>query len=104
MPITVESAEKYEIVHIDADLDAVLAPEARRIFSEILNAGPRDIMVDFSKVDFIDSTGLGALVFLYKRLQCDGLELVFTGLRNQPEELLRTLNIDKIIKVRKIEG
>lgn len=99
MSITVESSENYEIVHLHADLDALLAPKARRVFSQILNEAPRDILIDFSSVNFIDSSGLGALVFLYKRLSCDGYELAFTGLHNQPEELLKTLNIDKIIKI-----
>ena len=50
-----------------------------------------------SAVTFIDSSGVGALVFLYKRLVTQGRDMVLVGLQGQPRDMLRLLRIDKTV-------
>jgi len=52
-----------------------------------------DVVLDFSKVGFIDSSGLGALVFLHKRLVSKGHKLKIVGLKGQPLQLLTNLHL-----------
>jgi anti-anti-sigma factor len=85
-----------EVLRIDGDFDAAAARELRpRI--ETLALTPGDVTIDMSGVEFVDSSGVGALVFLHKRLLEGGHRLRVTGLKGQPLELLTYLRLaDKL--------
>lgn len=100
--MTIEIVEQiaHNIVNIRGDFDAALAPKAREIFSELVSASPKDVVINLNLVPFIDSSGIGAIVFLYKRLRCNNLELTLENLQQQPAELIKLLRIDQIIPTR----
>ncbi|WP_101230838.1 STAS domain-containing protein [Colwellia sp. 75C3] len=56
-----------------------------------------NIIFDLEQVPFIDSSGIGAIVFLYKRMVAKGFSVSVTGLTQQPLELFQMLFLDKTI-------
>jgi anti-sigma B factor antagonist len=50
------------IVVVGGEVDVYSAPQLRNQLIEILESGPSTAIVDLTGVEFIDSTGLGALV------------------------------------------
>ncbi|KGJ86555.1 STAS domain-containing protein [Colwellia psychrerythraea] len=56
-----------------------------------------NIIFDLEQVPFIDSSGIGAIVFLYKRMVAKGFSVSVTGLTQQPLELFEMLFLDKTI-------
>lgn len=81
-----------EIFKIEGDFDAAAARELRPRIETLATTGG-DVTIDLSAVDFIDSSGVGALVFLHKRLIGAGQRLRVTGLQGQPLELLTYLRL-----------
>jgi len=77
---------------IDEDLDAAYVSRVRPHI-ECLAQAEEDVVLDFSKVEFVDSSGLGALVFLHKRLVSKGHKLRVVGLRGQPLQLFTNLHL-----------
>ncbi|MDT8344373.1 MAG: STAS domain-containing protein [Thermohalobaculum sp.] len=49
-------------------LDAAVAGEFKRQMVELIDTGAAAIVLDFSAVEFIDSSGLGAVVGAFKHL------------------------------------
>jgi anti-anti-sigma regulatory factor len=45
----------------------------------------------------LDSSGVGALVALYKRIRAQGGDVVMTGLRDQPLAIFRLLRLDRVM-------
>jgi anti-anti-sigma factor len=56
-----------------------------------------NIVFDLEHVPFIDSSGIGAIVFLYKRMVVKGFSVGVSGLTQQPLELFQMLFLDKTI-------
>ncbi len=77
---------------IDDDLDAAYVSRVRPYIERLAQAN-EDVTLDFSKVEFVDSSGLGALVFLHKRLISSGHRLRVVGLRGQPLQLFTNLHL-----------
>ncbi len=100
MAIEVVENEAQNTIHIRGDFDAALAPKAREVFSQLVNASPKNVVINLTQVPFIDSSGIGAIVFLYKRLRCNNLDLTLENLQQQPAELIKLLRIDQIIPTR----
>jgi len=59
------------------------------------------VILDFTSLDFISSTGLGIVICLHKRLQTEGGELV---LRNMNPDILEVFQITKLHTFLKIES
>lgn len=86
-------------MEIDGSLDA-LAVEILRPRFDALVQDKQNVTLDLSRTHFIDSSGIGAIVFLFKRLRSNKRCLCLTGVHGQPLELLHYLRIEKSIEIR----
>jgi anti-sigma B factor antagonist len=66
---------------------------------EILATGGRKIVLDLSKVSYIDSSGLGRLVAEAKRIRQQGAVMRLAGLTPRIHQLLATLNIKALFEI-----
>ncbi len=66
----------------------------RDVWSNIdrLSEAEQDVVLDLSRVDFLDSHCIGAIMTLVRRLALKGLQLKVIGLHGQPLRLLLDLN------------
>jgi len=87
-----------QVVSLSGDFDVSSVGSAKPLFEDLAVNGS-DVIVDLSQVRFIDSSGIGALVFLYKRLIAQQHEMVLLGVDGQPKELLDILKITQTIRV-----
>lgn len=91
--------QQTRTVNIHGPFDALAAERMRDEFEKIVSVGTENITLDLTGVDFVDSSGIGAIVFLYKRLTSQKRTLELSGLHGQPRDLFKFLRIDRTIKV-----
>jgi anti-sigma B factor antagonist len=84
-------------LRIEGSLDALSTPELRPMIDSILNDKRNEIIVDVSGLRLIDSSGVGALVSLYKRARAAGGNMSVSGLRDQPLVIFKLLKLDRIL-------
>jgi anti-sigma B factor antagonist len=65
--------ERTSVVEIAGEVDLAAAPKLKWNLLDLAGTGRTRIVVDMSKVSFLDSTGLGALVGVKKSLGDEGL-------------------------------
>ena len=72
-------------------LDAFSEPTFRKVLGSKVDEGPKNIILDLSQIDFVDSSGLGALVQLAKQAQtAEGTLQIVTNARvTQTVKLVR---------------
>jgi anti-sigma B factor antagonist len=83
---------------LEARLDAAAAPVFKASVATLIQAGEEMILLDLSEVDFIDSSGLGALVSLLKRMSPAGT-LAVCGLRSAAVDMFRLTRMDKVFRI-----
>ena len=66
----------WTVLEVAGDLDMATAPGLRQLVLQLLSNGDRLFAVDLTAADFVDSTGLGALVAALKRVRTHDGELV----------------------------
>ncbi|MBW4575935.1 MAG: STAS domain-containing protein [Aphanothece sp. CMT-3BRIN-NPC111] len=88
---TREVRENCQLFRLTGLLDAFSEPTFRKVVSKCIEEGPKDIILDLSKIDFVDSSGLGALVQLVKKAQsAEGtLQIVSNARVTQTVKLVR---------------
>jgi len=81
-------------LRVVGELDIATVPELRRAVAELWEAGWTDAAIDVRRIDFIDSTGLAALLWLCHAAQNGGCDLLITGSCPSLERLVEVTGID----------
>ena len=81
---------------IGGELDALTAPELKDSFDALVAEGRDPITIDLSQLRLIDSSGVGAIVSLYKRLRAAGGDLEISGVNGQPLAIFKVLRLDRV--------
>lgn len=97
MPITHSSYNDNLIIAVTGRMDARFIQEQREVLEKLPKQIDSDVLFDLSSADFIDSSGIGFLVYLYKRLKPQNYALTILGLNGQPLDTVKMLRIDRMI-------
>lgn len=79
----------------ESRLDAAVATPFKDAMRRAVEAGGSTVVLDLQRVDFIDSSGLGALIAVLKSLQGQRA-LVLTGLQPNVERVMRLTRMDSV--------
>jgi anti-sigma B factor antagonist len=80
-------------------LDINSAPVLAEEIDRILKDKPAKVAVDLSLLDLIDSSGVAALIKLYKGIRHAGGEIAISGARDQPLAIFKLLRMDKVFNL-----
>jgi anti-anti-sigma factor len=86
-------------VKIKGDMDAMAAPQLHTIFQTTLAETNGNICLDMTEVGFLDSSGIGAVLTLYRLLRVANRKLEIVIGDGQPADLLAYLKVDGIISM-----
>ena len=91
---TVVQDNTATVLKLRGELDALSCPELRPVLDSLVTEG-RAVTVDLSELRLIDSSGVGAMVSLYKRIRANGGEVRFVGVTAQPLVIFKLLRLDR---------
>jgi anti-sigma B factor antagonist len=96
LSIHVHKKGETQVFELSGSLDLATAPTVRAALVEAAEHGSHRIIVDLNRVEFLDSTGLGALIGAHRRSKEQGGEVSLTVPEGQ---ILRLLRITGLLKV-----
>lgn len=85
------------LLPIATDLDSEHVVSLQPSLELLVDDHSENIILDFSHVKFIDSTGIGAIVFLFKRLTSQRRSLSLLKVSGQPHKLMTMLRVENAI-------
>ncbi|HET6284335.1 MAG TPA: STAS domain-containing protein [Polyangia bacterium] len=97
MTFSISSDATPIVLKIEGELDAVTVPELRAAIDRLADSRPTQVVVDLSFLRVIDSSGVGAIVSLYKRVRATGGDVRVIGLRDQPLAIFQLLRLDRVL-------
>ncbi len=80
-------------------LDALTVPELRPVVEQMVERGGIKVVVDMSAVRVIDSSGVGVVVGLFKRMRSLGGAVRVAGVNKQPNEIFRVMLLDRVLAI-----
>lgn len=79
-------------------IDAASAIRFKDLMRDATRDPPARVLLDLARVDFLDSSGLGAVVAVMKSLE-DGCVLELCGLRPRVEKVFRLTRMDAVFTI-----
>ncbi len=79
-------------------IDAATATALKGVFVDLANEQKLRVILDLSAIDFIDSSGLGALINVHKTVESRG-RLVLSGITPKTLALLKLTRLDRVFRI-----
>ena len=95
----VQRSNNATTLAIRGSLDINTAPQLGDEVDRIISEKPNTVVVDLSGLDLIDSSGVAALVKLYKGVRASGGAVTISGARDQPLAIFKLLRMDKVFNL-----
>ncbi|QYE98034.1 STAS domain-containing protein [Paraclostridium sordellii] len=101
MSVNIESRldNNFWNVEIDGELDVAGADKVKEYLNGLIEDKPMDLKIDFTNLEYIDSTGLGALIGVLKRLKVNEKDIYIINARKNVKKIFTITGLDKIFKV-----
>lgn len=80
-------------------LDSTKAEEFRQSVEDLLQNGAETILVDLKDITFIDSSGLGTLVVLLKKIRGLNRSLCLCSINDQVRMLFELTSMDRVFEI-----
>lgn len=84
---------------LDPRLDAAGAADFKARVGSRLAAGSTLLVLDLAAVEFVDSTGLSAILSAFRRLPPEGGALALAGCRKPVFELIKLTRLDRVLRL-----
>jgi anti-anti-sigma factor len=99
MSFTIHKQADIAIVEVEGQLIVGNRQELKQKVLDELESGTRKVLMDFSHTGYIDSSGLGVLVSLAKKLREDGGELRLANLNDDLRTLFELTKLDTLFPI-----
>ncbi|MBQ9415179.1 MAG: STAS domain-containing protein [Clostridia bacterium] len=97
MDVKTESAAYVTTVHLAGELDHHNAGPLRARVDEVIRMKrPKKLVLDFSGISFMDSSGIGFVMGRYKQMQSIGGELTVSGASPRMEKVMRLAGLERL--------
>ena len=83
MKIDASKEKNVVVVVVEGDLDASSAPDLRAKFEELIGQEENQYVIDLAGVPFMDSSGIAALVNLFKRVRIGAGDVKLCGFQEE---------------------
>ncbi|MEW8970883.1 MULTISPECIES: anti-sigma factor antagonist [Mesobacillus] len=103
--IDVKEKESTLAVKVSGEIDAYTAPQLREKLFPLSEKEGVKMVVDLSEVNYMDSTGLGVFVGVFKNVRAHDGEFKIVGLSERLQRLFEITGLADIIDINsQIEG
>ncbi|NGX50898.1 MAG: Anti-sigma-B factor antagonist [Chlamydiae bacterium] len=97
--ITTESGPTATIVRIEGRLDAASAPLLERKLLKLSEEGSKNILLDFSQVNYLSSAGMRLLLSTTKKLKAMSGALHCCSVGEEVMEIIKMAGFERILHI-----
>lgn len=98
--VTIETTAPAVVLRLTGELDAAVAPDLRDRIAQLISSGRSRLVFDCSRLQFIDSTGLGVLIGARARALAANGSIELLGVSAALRRLLVVSGIDGLFPER----
>ena len=87
------------VIEVDGQLIVGNRQDLKQRVLDALESGDRKFLIDFARTGYIDSSGLGVLVSLSKKIRDEGGDLRLAGLNEDLKTLFELTKLDTLFAI-----
>ena len=99
MAFNVRKQNGVLVIDVDGQLIVGNRQDLKQRVLDALESGDRKFLIDFTRTGYIDSSGLGVLVSLSKKIRDEGGDLRLAGLNEDLKTLFELTKLDTLFAI-----
>jgi anti-sigma B factor antagonist len=99
LQIDVSERDGYTVLSPQGEIDYATGPQLKEAITDALVAGKVNLVVDLQSVDFVESTGLGALIGGRRRARALNGSLSLVCAETPVLRVFRVTGLDKVFEI-----
>lgn len=99
MAIKTEDKNGLTVCYVEGEIDINTSPDIKKSFEKILSKKMPNMVVNFSKVTYVDSSGLATLVEILKDMRTYGGKMKLSNLSPKIKSLFEITKLEKLFDI-----
>ncbi|SES36233.1 STAS domain-containing protein [Salipaludibacillus aurantiacus] len=99
LEINVTETDNQNVAYLSGEVDVYTASKLKETLTPLAEQSDKNLIVDLSGVDYIDSTGLGIFIGTLKTTEKTGNTLMLTGLNERVRRLFEITGLNEVIDI-----
>jgi anti-anti-sigma factor len=99
MDIKEEKQDDVMIVSVDDHLDTSSAPDFEQRLLGLIDAGERKLVVDCSRLEYVNSAGLKVFLLAAKKFEPVGGQLIVCSLSSSVQMIFEMIGFNRIMRI-----
>lgn len=99
LSVSVKEGETSNVAYVSGEVDVYTASKLKETLNPLAEQENKDLYVDLSNVDYIDSTGLGIFIGTLKLTEKSGSHLKLRGLNDRVLRLFEITGLNEVIEI-----
>jgi len=99
MAVRVDVKNGLAVCYIEGEIDINTAPDIKKEFEKLLAKKTPRMIINFSRVNYIDSSGLATLVEILKHMRTYGGKMRLTNLSDKIKSLFEITKLEKLFEI-----
>ncbi|MCR6105352.1 STAS domain-containing protein [Salipaludibacillus agaradhaerens] len=99
LEINITEGERTNTAYLSGEVDVYTATKLKEAITPLAEQADKDLIVDLSEVNYIDSTGLGIFIGTLKAAEKSDTLLRLTGLNDRVKRLFEITGLNEVIDI-----
>lgn len=99
MTIKLKKNKEIYIIELDGELDLYNAYKVKTLYSKMAEKGIHSIILDLEKLDYLDSSGLGSIIYIFSDIKSHNGKLSLCHLNGTPKSLIQMTHLDRFFLI-----
>ncbi len=98
--INIDKKENLIVIIPEGDMDIYSSTQFKDLVLDSYNEEKMDLLINGEKLEYVDSTGLGALIGILKRVKEDDKKIYLSNIKPNIRKLFDITELDKLFIIR----
>lgn len=99
MSVKTESKNGLIVCHVEGEIDINSSPAIKKSFDKLISTKAPKLVINLSKVTYVDSSGLATLVEILKNMKSYGGRMRLTNLSPKIKSLFEITKLEKLFEI-----
>lgn len=99
MPMKVETKNGLTVCYVEGEIDINTSPGVKKSFDKLISSKTPKIIINLSRVTYVDSSGLATLVEILKNMRSYGGRLRLSDMSSKVKSLFEITKLEKLFEI-----
>src|SRR5215831_12013030 len=93
------SKDRPNVLPLEGEIDLHVSPDLTAALNRMIDKKPKKLVIDLSRVTYIDSAGLAALIEGMQKIEAHGGKFALAGLQETVRSIFEIARLDQVFRI-----